>query len=285
MADINLSAAVRQNLISLNKTTDYINRSQTRLATGLKVNNVLDDAVAYFQAKSLTDRAEDLAERKNDIDQGISTLKTATQAIEAIDKVVKQMKGLLMSAKTADATERQELQSQFNELARQVNTLAADATYQGLNLVNSTGSTLKVSFSEQTDSFLEVKGVNVNASALMTGFGSATALATNLITGGWTAIGDNVSRLDAAISEVDSAISTLRGNAKTLGSNVALLQTRLDFTEQYVNALEEGAGKLTLADLNEEGANVVALQTRQQLGLQSLAFAGQTEQAVLSLFR
>ncbi|MBT5297697.1 MAG: flagellin-like protein, partial [Rhodospirillaceae bacterium] len=53
----------------------------------------------------------------------------------------------------------------------------------------------------------------------------------------------------------------------------------------YVNTLTAGAGKLTLADLNEEGANLLALQTRQQLGIQSLAFAGQSEQAILGLFR
>ncbi len=91
--------------------------------------------------------------------------------------------------------------------------------------------------------------------------------------------------IDAALDQIDADITTLRGNASTLGSNVALLQTRLDFTERYVNVLEEGAGKLTLADLNEEGANLVALQTRQQLGIQALAFAGQSEQSVLALFR
>ncbi|MCZ6608227.1 MAG: flagellin-like protein, partial [Alphaproteobacteria bacterium] len=67
--------------------------------------------------------------------------------------------------------------------------------------------------------------------------------------------------------------------------NVALLQTRLEFTENYVNTLRRGADKLTLADLNEEGANRLAVQTRRQLGVQALAFAGQAEQGILALFR
>ena len=71
--------------------------------------------------------------------------------------------------------------------------------------------------------------------------------------------------------------------ASTLGGNVAILQTRLDFTDQYVNTLNTGADALTLADLNEEGANLVALQTRQQLGIQSLAISGQQQQAILAL--
>ena len=91
--------------------------------------------------------------------------------------------------------------------------------------------------------------------------------------------------MNTVIASLDSALTTLRANASTLGGNVALLQTRLDFTEEYVNTLEIGAGKLTLADINEEGANLLALQTRQQLGISALAFAGQAEQGILSLFR
>ncbi|MBX9635429.1 MAG: flagellin-like protein, partial [Magnetospirillum sp.] len=76
-----------------------------------------------------------------------------------------------------------------------------------------------------------------------------------------------------------------RGASKALSSNITFLQTRLDFTKQYINTLTEGSGKLTLADLNEEGANLVSLQTRQQLGIQALSFANQQEQGILSLFR
>ncbi|MHC8509125.1 MAG: flagellin [Rhodospirillales bacterium] len=90
--------------------------------------------------------------------------------------------------------------------------------------------------------------------------------------------------INLVIDELDSALTTLRANAATLGANVALLQTRLDFTEDYVNTLEAGAGKLTLADINEEGANLLALQTRQQLGISALSFAGQAEQSILALF-
>ena len=88
-----------------------------------------------------------------------------------------------------------------------------------------------------------------------------------------------------AINQLDAAIATLGSKAKTLGSNVALLQTRLDFNESYVAELQTGADKLRLADITEEGANLVALQTRQQLGISALSFAGQAEQSVLSLLR
>ena len=93
-----------------------------------------------------------------------------------------------------------------------------------------------------------------------------------------------VTVLDIALDAFDSAISAVRSNAKKLGSNVALLKSRLDFTDAYIAGLTSGADKLTLADLNQEGANLVALQTRQALATQALAFAGQVEQSILQLF-
>ena len=287
-ADIKLSSAIRSNLLSLQNTASLVARTQNRLSTGLKVASAIDDAVSFFQAKSLSDRASDLSERKDDIDQGISSLTTALNAVEAAEDIFTQMKGLLISAKAGTNAERATLSDQFNELSYQVNQLVTDATYQGLNLVNATTSTLKVSFSEKSDSFLEVTGSD-NHVSLFAGLsqGAASVAATgsaNGLSSGWSIIGVSVGKFDDVVSNIDSAITSLRSNAKTLGSNVSLLKTRLDFTSLYVNTLNEGSNKLTLADLNEEGANLVALQTRQALATQALAFAGQAEQSVLQLF-
>ncbi len=121
--------------------------------------------------------------------------------------------------------------------------------------------------------------------------GTLTAALADVVQGGgalnfieYVQAGDTVA-LNDTIKTLDSALTTLRTQAQNLGTNVAVLQTRLDFTESYVNTLEVGAAKLVLADLNEEGANLLALQTRQQLGIQALAFAGQAEQSILALFR
>ncbi len=114
--------------------------------------------------------------------------------------------------------------------------------------------------------------------------GGSTSVAT---TGDFTTFiseGDST-RIDGAITQLDTALTTLRAQASGLGSNVALLQTRLDFTSQYTNTLTTGASKLTLADINMEGANLLALQTRQQLGITSLSFAGKAEQGILRLFQ
>ena len=487
MADVTLSAAVRSSLLSLQGTTDLIDRTQGRLSTGLKVSGPIDDPVAFFQAKSLDDRVFDFNEKKDAIDQGISTLSSALDGVNAVESLVRQLKGVGNSMKSASAAQFSDLISQYNDLRTQINNLATDASYQGTNLINGSGETLTVEFSDLTAARLSVSSVDITvgtdglavgqavaytAGAVYVSYGSSTgvdteastafaaishsgslsvtweggnqaytagatisatygtqtvsivanaavtlnagdiitatvdtaaatagysivannylgagievgsamtavalssvasmtwagqtittttsdtytvswggvattlqfASATTLtsgaafnvtvvssvaiagtnatgvfvtsaiaavaatagitttakrglsLTGGdvtastvtnkYVSAGDTAS-VNRAITELDTALTTLRTQASTLGSNVALLQTRLTFTENYVDTLGEGSSKLTLADLNAEGANLLALQTRQQLGIQALAFAGQAEQAILRLF-
>ena len=273
MADITLNAAVRSNLLTLNSTQSLIDKTQNRLATGLRVSSPIDDSKAFFEAKSLSDRASDFGEKKDGIDQAISSVKVALEAVDAVDSLVSQLKGLAISAKSASGSELTSIVSQYNTLRTQIDNLAGDASFQGLNLVNNTTSTLTVEFGVSSTSTLAIGAVDLQTNTV--GGLGITAAANFSVT----------ANIDTAITQLDTAITTLRGNASSLGSNVALLQTRLDFTNAYVNNLEEGAGKLTLADINEEGANLVSLQTRQQLGISALAFAGQSEQSVLSLFR
>ena len=196
--------------------------------------------------------------------------------------------------KTASTTERAALQTQFNTLSAQMNQLFNDSSYQGLNLLNSSSSVLQVDFSTSSNARLSVAGKNLLVSStsnggLFTTLGgvAANSLASNIIgLGGATVTftAASVSNFDQGISRIDDAITTLRSTAAQLGSNVTFLNTRLEFSVKYINTLETGSDKLTLADINEEGANLVALQTRQQLALQALSFAGQNERSVLSLF-
>ena len=295
MAEIALSTSIRTNLLSLQRTDSLAQRTQTRLATGQKVNSAIDDAVAFFQAKALTDRASDIGDRKSEINQAISSLQAANDGVEAVDTTLRQLKGILQSAKTASTTEQTALQSQFNTLSAQLNQILNDASYQGLNLLNSSTAQLTVQFSDSSNAKLDVAGKNLQVSsttsgALFTSLGAtaAGALAETIIgfnTGSTVAFtAANVSNFDRGISRIDDAITTLRSTAADLGSNVTFLNTRLDFSQSYASTLESGADKLVLADINEEGANLVALQTRQQLALQALSFAGQNERSVLSLF-
>ena len=90
--------------------------------------------------------------------------------------------------------------------------------------------------------------------------------------------------IELSITQIEAAVNTLRTMSSEFGNNYSIVQSRETFTENLINVLEEGSDKLTLADMNEESANMLALQTRQQLAINSLSLASQAAQSVLKLF-
>jgi flagellin len=170
---------------------------------------------------------------------------------------------------TTPSTDRQDLQDQYNELLTQIDALARDASYNGINLLN--GDDLKVVFNEDGTSSQTITGVTFTSAGL-----GLTSLA-----------GDEFQSntdIDTVIGNLDDALSTLRSQAAKFGSNLTTVQTRQDFTKNMINTLQTGADALVLADTNEEGANLLALQTRQQLSTTALSLSAQADQAVLRLF-
>jgi flagellin len=295
--EITLSTATRSNLLSLQNTTNLIGKTQERLATGLKVNSAIDDALAFFRARNLNSRASDLQAIKDQINGGISIITAATQGLESIESVLKQMKALAQSAVSApESSTRAKLASQFNELRSQVDNLAEDSSFNGVNLLkNGIGAfqagadSLTVKFNERTENSavnqLVVSGLKVAdfqsimaTSAVATGApGSSPAL--------WGQTGaDAVTAITSSIRAIDSALVTVRQAAQEFGTNAAMLSIRADFTTNIINTLKGGAADLINADMNEESANLLSLQTRQQLGTISLSIAQRSEQSILRLF-
>jgi len=166
MSDVTLSAAVRGSLLSLQATTDLIDRTNGRLSTGLRVANAVDDPVSFFSAKSLNDRAFDFTERKNGIDQGISTVTAALDGVESIDSLVRQLKGIANSLKSSTGTQFTDLIAQFNDIRTQIGDLANDAEYQGVNLIDNTSETLTINFSNNTTSLLTVNAAQLQETGL-----------------------------------------------------------------------------------------------------------------------
>jgi flagellin len=167
------------------------------------------------------------------------------------------------------STTRANLQTQYNDLLTQIDALAKDASYNGINLLN--GDALKVVFNEDSTSSLTISGVTFDAEGLGLDELASSEFQSN------TAI-------DTVIAGLDTALTSLRSQASKFGSNLSTVQTRQDFTKNMINTLTTGADSLVLADTNEEGANLLALQTRQQLSTTALSLSAQADQAVLRLF-
>jgi len=271
MSDIVLSPGVRSNLLQLQQTSDLITQTQTRLATGKKVNSALDNPINFFTAQGLSVRANDLNSLLDAMSTGIDTIQAANNGISAITKLVQSAQALVSQAnQTSDVNVRATLAAQFNALLPQIDQLAGDSGFNGINLLG--GNDLTITMNEDGTS-----------TVVVTSFNDTTAgdLAINAAANNWTTGTD----ISAAGTQLSAALTTLRSQAQSLSSNLSTVQIRQDFTKAMINTLNNGSDSLTLADSNEEGANLLALQTRQQLSTTALSLAAQAEQNVLRLFQ
>jgi flagellin-like hook-associated protein FlgL len=172
----------------------------------------------------------------------------------------------------SENTVRADLIKQFNDLRQQLDRTAEDASFNGINLLR--GDALKLTFNETGSSSLTVQAKDGKA-----------INATNLgIEAQNNTVADTDAALDLVLADLGDALGSLRSQSSAFGSNLSMVENRQDFTKNMINTLETGAGNLTLADTNEEAANLLALQTRQQLSSTALSMASQADQAVLRLF-
>jgi flagellin-like hook-associated protein FlgL len=379
VADITLSQAVRSNLLSLQNTASLLDTTQTRLATGNKVNSALDNPTSYFTASALNSRASDLGNLLDSVSNAVQTIQAANDGITSITKLVESAQATANQAQqlsaTVDSAEhiatvtassnfavdasnpqtvtingtvvtiaathtlsqaisdingagitgvtasqgtganaskivltgaagtsidvsaagagfgtsdddtyaaagatqvanpaRGALISQYNGLLDQIDQLTKDAGYNGNNLLAGSSTTLKVVFNETGTSSLTISGKDTSA----TGLGLAQLGSTGF---------DTNAGITTVLGKLKSAQDTLRADASSFGSNLSIVQTRQDFTKALINTLQTGASNLTLADSNEEAANLLALQTRQSLSTKALSLASQSDQNVLRLLQ
>jgi flagellin-like hook-associated protein FlgL len=268
LGTITLTASMRANVLALQSNQQLFENTQTRLATGKKVNTALDNPISYFAAKSYNDRANDLSSLKDSMNEAIQTVKAADAGISAISDLIAQAKSIANSASatTVQAT-LSSYADQFNEILNQIDKVATDSNYKGTDLL--TSDTLDVNFSTTSGDKLTINGFDATYSA---------GLSITQVTSTWG--GDP----STAIGQLDTATTSLRTQSQNMAGNLAIVNTRLDFTTNMINTLQKGADNLTLADMNEEGANLLMLQTRQALGTTALSLASQQAQSVLRLF-
>ena len=265
---ITLTSGMRQNLFSLQQTSKLMELTQSRLATGKRVLTALDDPINFFSAENHQQRANDLAFRKDAMGEAIQTIKSGNNGIEAITDLIAAAKATAQSAlSTTDASEQDSLAAQFDVLLGQIDDLASDSGYKGINFL--ADESLTVSFNADGTSTLGLSGFD----------GSTTGLEIDAA-GDWT----DSTAVGTAIDELDAAKAMLRTESKELSNSLSIITARQDFTEKMINTLEDGVTNLTNADMNEEGANMLMLQTQQALGTTSLSMASQAAQSVLRLF-
>jgi flagellin len=277
-----LSQGLRSALNGLSSLDAGIEVSNKRLSTGKKVNDVLDNASVFFQAAGFDRRAAGLESLVDGINLGIRTLEKASSAVVAGQKLLETAQGLARQALTfaTGSTERNNILTQISGILTattgQFDQLTADASFNGKNLLRTLAANdLKVVTNLETGA--AQTSVSQTAADLKVG-GGIVVTAANF------AAGADDTKVNSLITELTTAIGTTTTRASQLSANISILQVRQDFTKSDARTNRTASDNLTLADLNEEGAKLTALQNRQSLAVTALQLASRSDQAILRLF-
>jgi flagellin len=206
----------------------------------------------------------------------VLTANSGSTAFTVVDGSTSEALGLTTSGSNTavygTSSTRTTLQSNYNGLLTQINELAADSGYDGVNLL--TGNNLLIDFNQAGTSSLTINGVSDNFGGLGLGTFAGSAAGS---------FQDNTA-LASAVTAINSAITTVQTQTETFGTNSGVIGTRQTFTTAMINTLQTGASNLVAADQNQESADLLTEQTQQQLEISALSIANQANQSVLKLF-
>ncbi len=238
-------------------------------AKGAKIGFEKDGAKSWYQVNDdYKDETDTTGNHNITADNFATTIKTAgvSAAWQTPTDIIAQEQAELAQKAAEEQARLADYQNQYNNILSQYDMLIKDSSYKGINLLE-TGH-IRINFNEDKSSNVLVEGVDVTSENL--GLQSAEWLTQD--------------EVQVSLEQITNAKNALRSAASQLGNYYSIITTREDFTNNLINVLEEGADKLTLADMNEETANMLALQTRQSLAVNSLSLASQASQAILKLF-
>jgi len=297
IGDIGLTSSMRANLSNLQNTARLMGATEQRLSTGKRVGSAVDNPANFFAAEGANSRANQLTGLKDNISEAIQTVKSADSGIKGVLSTIEALRGVITQARSAindtvnsavtlggaAAGGASGLTGQYNSLVAQLNNLVTDSSYKGTNFLTSGSVTLTVNFNENATTKIVMSGFNSGASGLAIS-GGGTSLTVAGTSGNLTSADlSTATSLDAMEKTLNTAMATLQTKSSEMSSNLSTLTARQTFIGDMVNNLQVGATQLTQADTNEEGANLLALQTQQQLGTSALSMSSQAQNSILKL--
>lgn len=275
MNSVNTNAGAMIALQNLNTTNKDLGVTQARINTGLKIANAKDNGAIWAIAQNQRAESTSLNAVVSSLQRGQSVADVAMAAGGAISDILVQMKEKVLAATEAGLTtaSKEALSDEYVALRNQIDTIANNATFDGVNLISSTtvnSSSIKAIANADASATIDIAHANLSK--------TNTAIAATLsgLTG--TVSAGNVTELESAIQNVSSQLSKLGTGAKAL-------DTHLTNVMKLQDTLDAGVGNLVDADLAKESAKLQALQTKQQLGVQALSIANQSSGILLGLFR
>ena len=275
---INTNTGAMIALQNLNTTNTALSTTQNRISTGLKIASAKDNGAVWAIAQNTRSDISSLDAVKDSIQRGQSTVDVAVSAGQTVSDLLNQMKTKALAAAdtSLDTNSRTALANDFVALRNQISKTIANAAFNGTNLLK-TGAASLTSLADATGAQkitvqAQVMGLTASSAGTIITFTVGTTFATA------AAASTVVSQLTASITNVNAAVAKL-------GTGSQALQTHLNFIGQLQDTMTAGVGNLVDADMAKESANLQALQSKQQLGIQALSIANSSKSALLSLFR
>ena len=320
MSSLLTNTSAMSALQALTMTQNSLSATQNQISTGLRVANASDNAAYWSIATTMRSDTGALSAVSDALNLGSSTLGVATAALNNSLTIMNKMKNDIVTAQTP-GTDKTQIQTDIQALQQSLLSITSAASFNGVNLLNGTASNTNIvaSFSRGTNGATSVGTISVATanttltsatagsgvlSAGMTGAtvgGTYTSSMTNSTgsggsgTDGTSYTGTSVlgfkltaasttGELGIIASNIDLAISSLTKAGATLGSTQTNINNQSTFVSALSDAITSGVGSLVDADMNVASTRLQALQTQQQLGIQSLSIANQNSQLILKLF-
>jgi flagellin len=272
MATVNTNVGAMVALQNLNKTNSELATVQKRINTGMIVSSAKDNGALFAIAQGMRADVASYNAVDQSLNRGVSTVDVAIAAGEAVSDLLVEMKELALGAAdtSLDATARSALNTDYQALATQINTVVTNAAFNGINLLDNSTTGISALANEDATATITVADEDFSAGGAVLGtIGALTTAAA-----GATEVGV----IDTAIGNANAALARLGTGSKSF-------EIQSTFVGKLSDALTAGIGNLVDADLAAESAKLQALQVKQQLGVQALSIANSAPSMVLGLFR
>ncbi|NBF01454.1 flagellin FliC [Pseudomonas sp. Fl5BN2] len=267
---------------NLNRASDALSTSMTRLSSGLKINSAKDDAAGLQIATRMTSQIRGQTMAIKNANDGISIAQTAEGAMQESTNILQRMRELAVQSRNDSngTQDRVALNKEFGQMSDELTRIAKSTNLNGKNLIDGTAGTMTFQVGSNTGA------TNQITITLASGFDAATLSvdsAAIAITGTDSATAEASTK--AAMDAIDKALQTINSSRADLGA----AQNRLTSTISNLQNINENAsaalGRVQDTDFASETAQLTKQQTLQQASTAVLAQANQLPSAVLKLLQ
>jgi flagellin len=312
MTSLLTNVAAKTALQTLTQTNSMMEKTQSRISTGLRVGSAQDNAAYWSIATTMRSDHGALSTVQDALGLGSATVDVAYNAVESSIDVVTEIKKKLVAAKEP-GVDRTKIQTEISELQNQLSSIANASVFSGENWISTNSGTTGYNATKQivasfqrTNGTVSVGTISINtgtvklydssttadgildgsrnAAGALSTTGTLAGISTLSISSLTDSAADTVT-LDAYIASTEAAIGSMTTAASTLGAVKSRIDLQKSFVKGLMDAIDKGIGQLVDADMNEESTRMQALQVQSQLGIQALSMANQSSQNILSLFR